>query len=239
MDTSTGSGVAARLWTSRPSLRALALLAFAACSGASMDTSSTTTEGDVVACGTDENPPAGSACDQEGMTCNNAMCVSPCGCQGVVCEGGVWNTVPDPPECEETTGTATDPTTTDPTTTGPTTGATETTDPTTTDPTDPTDTSSTTEEPTTGTGTSTGQPLPSCEDVCDEVVAAGCDFGPPDAEACVKGCDENLMGDCAAEQEAVLACGGPDPEVICDEFGRPMVETCEAVFFALYGCLGI
>ena len=84
----------------------------------------------------------------------------------------------------------------------------------------------------------TGEPT-SCADVCDNVVVAMCAEGPPALEDCLTGCADNLAGPCGVQQQELLDCAGPDPDVTCDPVGRPWLEECAAEFIALYDCIGL
>lgn len=77
-----------------------------------------------------------------------------------------------------------------------------------------------------------------CESVCNFVVAAACNAGPPDQEACVTGCMNTQNSRCGITYNESLACIGDMPEFMCDEMGRPTVIGCQDQFIALYECIG-
>lgn len=93
-------------------------------------------------------------------------------------------------------------------------------------------TSGTTTTSTTSTGTG---PAPTCTEVCPAVVAAGCKQGPPTVDSCKTGCASVSMS-CAAEFNALLACGGATPDFICDPAGNPYPKGCETENAALVSC---
>jgi hypothetical protein len=77
-----------------------------------------------------------------------------------------------------------------------------------------------------------------CESVCNLVVPAACNAGPPDQENCVTGCMATQNGECGIVYNESLACIGDMPTFTCDEDGRPTVIGCADQFAALYECLG-
>jgi len=76
----------------------------------------------------------------------------------------------------------------------------------------------------------------SCDELCPAVVDASCKMGPPDQEACVAGCMDNLNSECMLDFNKMLACVGDEPAFSCADDGLPIVEGCEGQFEAFYAC---
>lgn len=83
-------------------------------------------------------------------------------------------------------------------------------------------------------------PLPclDCQEICAFTVVPMCAGGPPDAAACVAGCQDG-MAMCEIAFSEMLGCAGTMPTFSCDEQQRPTIAGCEAEFAALYMCLGV
>lgn len=78
----------------------------------------------------------------------------------------------------------------------------------------------------------------SCDMVCDFVVPAGCEAGPPTKDACVTGCQELQASDCGLAFSKMLSCIGGEPMFVCDDEGRPVVDACLPEFTELQMCMG-
>lgn len=76
-----------------------------------------------------------------------------------------------------------------------------------------------------------------CSDLCPDVVAAGCNAGPPSVAECVNGCETILAGPCAGDYESVYACAGESPTYACSASGQVTIVGCEPELETLYACL--
>lgn len=77
----------------------------------------------------------------------------------------------------------------------------------------------------------------SCSGVCEQALEPACAAGPPDAEACLTGCEETANGDCSLVFSQMLACIGARSTFTCNETAQPEVAGCERAFDELYACM--
>ncbi len=78
----------------------------------------------------------------------------------------------------------------------------------------------------------------SCADICPGVVAAHCSQGPTSESDCESGCATLRASNCASQYNALLSCGGTQPQFTCDSMGRVTVTGCMQQEQNLYACLG-
>lgn len=86
-----------------------------------------------------------------------------------------------------------------------------------------------------GTSTGTGS-LPTCQESCVDVMAAGCANGPGTTAECEAGCEAARVY-CMTEVLVYAGCVGPDGTLTCDAEGEPVVAGCETQFDAVQSCL--
>lgn len=85
-----------------------------------------------------------------------------------------------------------------------------------------------------GSNGSAGQS--NCADICPGVVAAHCSLGPTIESDCESGCAALQASRCSTQYNALLNCGGPQPQFTCDSSGNVTVAGCEQQGQALYAC---
>ncbi len=89
-----------------------------------------------------------------------------------------------------------------------------------------------------GSGTG-GAGAATVEDLCPEIVAAGCAALAtylPDEATCVAVLPM-LAGLCQPATNDLLACTGPDPSITCDAAGAPTSAGCETEWGAVMTCV--
>ncbi len=76
-----------------------------------------------------------------------------------------------------------------------------------------------------------------CETACEDVVETNCSPVPLEQSECETDCVAMRSGACRDEHDAVLSCGGEEPDYVCNPNDSMTIAGCENEYDALTVCL--
>mgnify|MGYP001567058693 CR=1 FL=1 len=76
-----------------------------------------------------------------------------------------------------------------------------------------------------------------CTKACEHLVAANCSVVPIEQSECEADCSSTRAGPCRDEHDALLSCGGDEPDYVCNPNDSVTIAGCESEYDALTVCL--